>query len=291
MLKLTNPFILSLILIAFSGLKTVEVKAETVLEEIQRTGILKVGIRNDAIPFGYRKPNGQLTGYCVDFIAALKQRVSEVTNQEGLLVRLFQSTASDRFRLVEDETIHIECGPNTIRENIGNSAVRFSKPFFVTGTQFLILESNRNRVDLDSSLKGIRIAVLRGTTTEKLVQNRYPQASIIKLQGSTGRLRGAQGVLQGRFDTFISDGILLLGEAELSDVRTTNYALIPEVPLSCDRYGMILPDDSQWKSIVNSTIYSEQGREIWKSWFEVIQSKLEKTMETCQPGSTLQFLE
>jgi polar amino acid transport system substrate-binding protein len=291
MLKLTNPFILSLILIAFSGLKTVEVKAETVLEEIQRTGILKVGIRNDAIPFGYRKPNGQLTGYCVDFIAALKQRVSEVTNQEGLLVRLFQSTASDRFRLVEDETIHIECGPNTIRENIGNSAVRFSKPFFVTGTQFLILESNRNRVDLDSSLKGIRIAVLRGTTTEKLVQNRYPQASIIKLQGSTGRLRGAQGVLQGRFDTFISDGILLLGEAELSDVRTTNYALIPEVPLSCDRYGMILPDDSQWKSIVNSTIYSEQGRKIWKSWFEVIQSKVEKTMETCQPGSTFQFLE
>lgn len=291
MLKLTNPFILSLILIAFSGLKTVEVKAETVLEEIQRTGILKVGIRNDAIPFGYRKPDGQLTGYCVEFIAALKQRVSEVTNQEGLLVRLFQSTASDRFRLVEDETIHIECGPNTIREDIGNSAVRFSEPFFVTGTQFLILESNRNRVDLDSSLQGIRIAVLRGTTTEKLVQNRYPQASIIKLQGSTGRLRGVQGVLQGRFNTFISDGILLLGQAELLDVRNTNYALIPEVPLSCDRYGMILPDDSQWKSIVNSTIYSEQGRKIWKSWFEVILSKVEKTMETCQPGSTFQFLE
>ncbi|MFB6275463.1 MAG: amino acid ABC transporter substrate-binding protein [Halothece sp.] len=291
MLKLTNPFILSLILIAFSGLKTVEVKAETVLEEIQRTGILKVGIRNDAIPFGYRKPNGQLTGYCVDFIAALKQDISEVTNQEGLLVRIFQSTASDRFRLVEDETIHIECGPNTIRKNIGNSAVRFSEPFFVTGTQFLILESNRNRVDLDSSLQGIRIAVLRGTRTEKLVQNRYPQASIIKLQGSTGRLRGVQGVLQGRFNTFISDGILLLGQAELLDVRNTNYALIPEVPLSCDRYGMILPDDSQWKSIVNSTIYSEQGHKIWKSWFEVILSKVEKTMETCQPDSTFQFLE
>lgn len=282
MLKLTNQFILNLILIAFSGLTIVEVKAETVLEEIQRTSILKVGIRDDAIPFGYRKPNGQLTGYCVDFIAALKQRISEVTNQEGLLVRIFQSTASDRFRLVEDETIHIECGPNTIREDLANSNVSFSQPFFITGTQFLILESNRDRVDIDSSLQGIKIAVLRGTTTEKLVQDNYPQASIIKLQGSTGRLRGVQGVLQGRFDTFISDGILLLGEAELSNVRTTNYTLIPEVPLSCDRYGMLLPEDAQWKSIVNSTIRSEQGHQIWNNWFEIIRPKINKTIKKCQ---------
>lgn len=289
MLKISNQFIVILILVTFSSLTTVEAKAETVLEEIERTGILKVGIRSDAIPFGYRKPNGQLTGYCLDFIAALKQRISEVTNREGLLVRISQSTASSRFSLVQDRTIHIECGPNTIRKEISEEGISFSQPFFVTGTQFLIRDSHG--VDLDSSLQGIRIAVLRGTTTATFVQDRYPQANIIRLDGSTGRLRGVQGVLQGRFDTFISDGILLLGQAELLDFRTINYRLIPEVPLSCDRYGMILPDDSQWQTLVNSTIYSKQGRKIWQYWFEVIRSKIEKTTETCQSDSTFPFLE
>ncbi|NBD16990.1 MAG: transporter substrate-binding domain-containing protein [Cyanobacteria bacterium] len=287
MWKLTDKLIFLLLLAGFFFFSEVPAKAETTLEEIQRTGILKVGIRTDAIPFGYRKPNGELTGYCLGFFAVLKERVSAVTGRKALLIRISQSTASDRFDLVEDRAIHIECGPNTIRDELPNEGVIFSQPFFQTGTQFLILESNRDRVNLNSSLAGARIAVLRGTTTETLVLDRYPQATLVPLQGSTARRRGAQGVLQGRFDTFVSDGILLLGEAEALNLSTDNYALIPEVPLSCDRYGMILPEDEQWQNLINSILSSEQGREIWTDWFEVVLPKIKKTMETCESGSTV----
>lgn len=265
-------FLIGLFLIAFSPLITAQAKAETVLEEIERTGVLRVGIRNDAIPFGYRKPNGALTGYCVDFIAALKQRVTERVDREGLLVRLFQSTASNRFALVRERTVHIECGPNTISSARQDTGVEFSESFFVTGTQFLILASERDRVNLDGTLEGLRIAVLKGTTTEALLQERYPEATLIKLQGSTARRRGAQGVLQGRLDSFVSDGILLIGEVEglqAAGTPTGNYAIVPESPLSCDEYGMLLPDDSEWESLVNSLIGSEEENEIWRDWFEV----------------------
>jgi len=271
-----------LLLPGFFFFSEAPVKAETTLEEIQRTGVLKVGIRTDAIPFGYRKPNGELTGYCLDFFAALKERVTAVTDRRALLIRISESTASDRFDLVEDRAIHIECGPNTIRDELPNEGVVFSQPFFQTGTQFLILESNRDRVNLNSSLEAARIAVLRGTTTETFIRDRYPQATLVPLQGSTARQRGAQGVLQGRFDTFVSDGILLLGEAEALNLSTDNYALIPEVPLSCDRYGMILPEDEEWENLINSILSSEQGREIWTDWFEVVLPKIKKTMQTCE---------
>jgi len=79
MWKLTDKLLFLLLLAGFFFFSEAPVKAETTLEEIQRTGVLKVGIRTDAIPFGYRKPNGELTGYCLDFFAALKERVTAVT--------------------------------------------------------------------------------------------------------------------------------------------------------------------------------------------------------------------
>lgn len=286
MLSWTQKMATAVMMAVFSISIAIEGKGETVLEEIQRTGVIRVGIRNDAIPFGYRKPNGEYTGYCLDFIAALKDQIGNRLERDALLVRIFQSTASNRFRLVEDGIVHLECGPNTIREELPNEGIIFSRAFFLTGTQFLILESNRDRVNLDGSLAEARIAVLRGTTTEQLVEERYPLARIVRLQGATGRLRGAQGVLQGRFDTFVSDGILLVGEAEALSLGNVNYALIPEVPLSCDFYGMILPEDSQWASIVNSTIESDRGAEIWEDWFEVILPRIEATSRACDRDET-----
>ena len=282
-LKITNP-LLVILFIACSLLITGDAKAETILEEIERTGIFKVGIRNDAIPFGYRKPNGELTGYCVDWVAALKDRIREKIDRGELLVRVFQSTASNRWRLVADRTVHIECGPNTIRNEIPEEAVTFSQPFFITGTQFLMLESQRDQIDLNHSLAGVRIGVLRGTTTEMFLQKQYPEATLIRLQGSTGRRRGVQGVLQGRFDSFVSDGILLIGEVaglQALGFAPSNYAIIPKTPLSCDLYGMLLPEDPEWETFVNAMIDSEQGDEIWQNWFNVVLPQLKTTLQTC----------
>ncbi|MDR9405481.1 MAG: amino acid ABC transporter substrate-binding protein [Halothece sp. Uz-M2-17] len=265
-------------------------KAETIFEEIERTGTIKVGIRNDAIPFGYRKPNGELTGYCVHFVAAVKERLREKMNRGELLVRVFQSTASNRSRLVADRTVHIECGPNTIRNQISEEDVIYSRPFFITGTQFLILESQRDQIDLNRSLAGLRIGVLRGTTTEMFLQKQYPEATLIPLQGSTGRRRGVQGVLQGRFDSFVSDGILLLGEVEglqALGFAPSNYAIIPKVPLSCDLYGMLLPEDPEWENFINAMIDSEEGREVWQDWFNVVLPQIKTTLQTCDENGFL----
>ena len=61
---------------------------------------------------------------------------------------------------------------------------------------------------------------------------------------------------------------MLIGEAIRQGLSTEEYEIIPKEPLSCDYYGMILPaNDFQWQNTINSFLESNQGKQVWKSWF------------------------
>ena len=54
--------------------------AQTVLQEIQQTGVLKVGIRKDAVFFGYEDGQGW-KGYCTTFADVLANSLSRLLNR------------------------------------------------------------------------------------------------------------------------------------------------------------------------------------------------------------------
>lgn len=110
-----------------------------ILTEIADTGVLKAAIRTDAPPFGYLNGSGQWTGYCFDLLNALRQDLTKAVNRqmEIELVPL-PSNLDNRFQLVQDQTVQLECGPSTIVQDI--EGVSFSAPFFYTGTQFLVTQ-------------------------------------------------------------------------------------------------------------------------------------------------------
>lgn len=277
--------IFALISLVFSFLYPANASAETVLEKIARTGLLEVGIREDAIPFGYRDSNNNLEGLCLDFIQILREELKRELNLEVISVKIYKSTLFNRFDLVENGTVDLECGPNTIRENIDRS-VNFSRPFFVTGTQFLIRRENRQNLNLNT-LEGSRIGVLRDTTTENLLREKYPKATLQEFQGATGRLRGVQALKRRNIDAFASDGILLLGEAIVLGLSLEKeYTIVPKNPLDCEYYGLILPsDNTRWKELVNSVIIMAQDREILQQWFGEIAPYFIETLNYCRNQS------
>ncbi len=259
------------------------IRAETVLEEIERSGILKVAVREDAVLFGYLDLNKDLRGYCLDLIALLKKRIKQTINREILTIRLFKSTINNRFAIVNNRVAHLECGPNTIKNKLSYDGVEFSQPFFITGTVFLIRKEDTERINLNTSLENITIGLLRGTTTAEFIAQKYPLATIINFQGVTGRTRGVQAVGQGKIDTFVSDDVLLLGEIVIQNLYLEEYEFIPQFPLTCDYYGLIIPkNDGQWRDLVNSVIDSQETEKVFTEWFGPFLPNLQKTIEFCQ---------
>ena len=244
---------------------TAQAQTEATLDKIQRTGVFKVAIREDAPPFGFSNANGKLQGYCLDLFALIEAKLTEQIPRNTLSVKLYKSTVNNRFDLVSSNIVDLECGPNTIRSDVPEN-VDFSTGFFVTGTQFLVRQSDR--LDLDDNLDNARLGVISNTTTEKTIAQRYPSAILRRYSGVTARTRGIEAVQQGKLDAMISDGILLRAEAQQQGLSTAEYPLIPSIPLTCDRYGMIIQsDDPQWRDFINSVIESDEAAALSKAWF------------------------
>jgi polar amino acid transport system substrate-binding protein len=258
------------------------VASETVLEEIQRTGLLKVGVRSDAIPFGYRDNEQELRGICLDFISLLREQLTKTIDREIILVKLFISTLYNRFEIVEDQIVHFECGPNTIRE-VEDYEVEFSESFFITGTKFFAKAEIADKL-VNSDGSNLTIGLLRYTTTETFIKNKYPQAQFELFQGVKGTIRAMQAVQQGRIDAFANDGILLLGESVLlkSD-NNPDLVIVPQIPLTCEKYGLILPkNDPSWRNFINLTIKSGEEVKLLKEWFSLVTEDLVRNEKACQ---------
>lgn len=239
---------------------------QNILAEIQKTKTLKVGIRTDAAPFGFIDDSqNNLAGYCLDLTDSLAEHLEDELNLTSPIeVIKIPSNLQNRFELVSQNTVHLECGPNTIRQD--SAGISFSSPFFASGSRLLV-ENNPSEIDLESSLTELSLGVLSNTTTARYLETTYPEANLVYFQDRGGSSEGIKAVNSGKIDAFVSEEVLLLSEVQRQNLNPENYQLIPEQPLTCDFYGLILPQsDSQWQSTVNSFIRIQQTGKSEEKW-------------------------
>jgi predicted dienelactone hydrolase/ABC-type amino acid transport substrate-binding protein len=255
--------------------------APSVLQNIQQTGILRAGLRAETLPFATVDANGSYQGYCMNLLTGLASRLQTQLNRPVSLQVATTSTLENRFQVVQDRTVHVECGPNTITRN-PLSGTTFSTPFFITGTHFLARRTPKTTLNPQGSLQNTRVGIFSRTTTETFVRNRYPNAKITAFQGETARADAFQALNSGQIDALANDGILLLSQLERQNLPLGQYALIPERPLTCDAYGMILPaGDRQWEIAVNQFISSQTARQIWDKSFKALYPYILLNVDFC----------
>lgn len=246
---------------------TMPPRDEGVLAEIERTGVLKVGLRKDAAPFGFIDRNGAWDGYCGDLALSLGDYLAEQLNRAvPVQVVELTSTLDNRYDLVREGIVHLECGPNTLRTDV--PGVVFSSPIFVSSAQFLTLANPATPINPNLPLAGLRLGVLSNTTTETFVQTTYPQAERVTFSGPEGRQNAIQAVQSGTIDTFVGDGILTYATLILEGKSPEDFALTPNQPLTCEFYGLALPEnDPQWHTLLNQYLASDSEKAISNEWF------------------------
>lgn len=146
--------------------------SRSVLDDLDATGVLRIGIRSEVAPLGYVNPQSEWTGFCFDMARQLADYITTTESMSVALVVL-PSNADNRFDLVRNGSVHLECGPNPIHTTV--SGIVFSEPFYATGNFGLVPNES-----LECSFYGL--ALPDGDRPWRSLVNRYLRSEPARLQ-------------------------------------------------------------------------------------------------------------
>ena len=182
------------------------------LEQIKKSGEIRIGYRTDAPPLAFNDASGQATGYSVDLCKRIATAVKEELKLADLKVTFVPLTSADRLDAIVKNKADIECGATTITLSRAEK-VDFTLMTFVTGGSLLSL-ANSN-VNALSDVAGKSVAVVTGTTSEAALHKALTAKSLVDAKvvpvPSREEAIEAAGCRTGRCFR-LSDQIVLIGQ-------------------------------------------------------------------------------
>ena len=207
------------------------------LDRIRKTGVITMGYTNGSAPFSFADASGQPQGYSVELCREIASGIRAQLGLSTLETRWVELTLQNRLDAVRSGRVDIECSTTTW--TLGRQKeVDFSLITFVDGGSIL------TRVDAEvgrlSDFNGKRIAVISGTTTEKVLKESIERRSI-RAEVVTVRSRdaGLQLLDQRKVDGFASDRVVLIGIV-LATPTQAAFKLLDE-DYSIEPYALALP--------------------------------------------------
>ena len=134
------------------------------LNRIKATGTITFGYRDNAVPFSYKDRDGRVRGYSVELCMRVAGSIQNELGLTALKIEWLPVEASNRLDYVISGKVDAVCGTTTI--TLGRmQKVDFSLPIYVDGGTMLVRA--RSKLGRLPDLKGKRVAVIAGTTTEE----------------------------------------------------------------------------------------------------------------------------
>lgn len=237
------------------------------LQRIKATGIVRLGYRENTIPFSYVGPDGKPVGYSLELCDAIVAMIGEEL-AVPLRTEFVRVTPQDRIAAVASGAVDLECGATTNTAE-RRRQVAFSPVIFITGTRIAVPRGSAIRGV--AGLSGRNVAVVRGTTNEAAMREidrlRRLGATFVVADDYRDAL---ELVATGKADALAADEILLRGLLAETD-RTRDFRLVGDL-LSFEPYGIMYPrDDPALGDVVDRTLRNlAASREvvwIYNRWF------------------------
>jgi glutamate/aspartate transport system substrate-binding protein len=239
-----------------------------VLKRIKASGAVRLGYRQDAVPFSYEGPGGRPHGYSIDLCHEVVDEMARAIGVASLHIEYRRVTAADRIVQVVDGRIDLECGATTNTAE-RRRQVAFSPLIFVAGTRLLVRHGGAVRSVRD--LAGRQIVVVRGTTNEKAMN----ELAALRKRSFTVLVaddyeQALARLTAGEVDALAADDILLTGYVAEKGLRG-RYAVVGEL-LSYEPYGiMFARDDPSLAETVDAAFRrlaaSREIGWIYNKWF------------------------
>ncbi|MEJ2792385.1 transporter substrate-binding domain-containing protein [Iodobacter sp. LRB] len=180
------------------------------LDKIKARGTLIAGVSADVPPFGQRNKNQTVSGYDVDFAAAIAKKL-------GVKLLVQDVDPAERIPSVKSGKVDVIVAAFT-KTPEREREVACSIGYFVASQKAL---SKKGRYPTSESLSRARIAVSRGTTGEDLSRKLYPKANVVAYADVSDAVKSLE---QGAVDVVMDDEPTLAGALN-SMIAKSHYEL------------------------------------------------------------------
>jgi ABC-type amino acid transport substrate-binding protein len=245
------------------------VAAENTLQRIRHTQTIRLGYLEGSAPFSFTGSDKSPQGYSVDLCQRVAASLKRQMALRELKVVWVPLQLRDRIEAVRAGRIDIECGTTTWSLS-RQKLVDFSLITFVDGATLLVTDdSGVNRV---SGLEGKRVAVIRGTTTERALADTLSKfnvkAQVIVIDS---RDRGIALLKEGGADAFASDRFLL--STLLRTTESPRPLRLIDDDFSIEPYALAMArNEPDLRLAVNRGLAelfrSGAINEVYKRWFD-----------------------
>jgi ABC-type amino acid transport substrate-binding protein len=247
-----KPITIGLAIIMAMSLLAGPVMADKTMDQIEKTGKIKLGFREGSIPFAFVDPKvGKHVGFSVDMANELARYLGM---RFGKKIEIVPHTVTPKTRIpmVVNGTVDVEMGSTTYTQKREEQA-DFSMIFFFSETTFLV--SKDSGIKKLTDLNGKRVGAARGTTNLRAVED-LAKAGEFKPKDIIVTETHPQGMLAlkgGKIEAYSTDRSLLEG-LRMKDQNPDKWMTVP-FAIAYEPYAYIMREgQSDFRDFVNNTI-------------------------------------
>jgi len=226
------------------------------LARVKQAGVLRVGVKVDTPPFGFKRGD-TLAGFDIDIADALSQ-------QMGLKdVTFVPVTSANRLQKLQAGEVDCVIASMTITRSRGRD-VDFTIPYFQDGQALLVKGDSAVQSYLD--LAGKKVGAVKGSTSAANLKQVTPDAEVVTFDSFATLVAGLES---GKVEAITSDQLIL--QALAQGAKTKGLRIAGD-RFSTEPYGIAVRENqSELRDALDEALQGiwENGRWqlIYDTWF------------------------
>jgi glutamate transport system substrate-binding protein len=226
--------------------------ADTTMGRIQEAGEIKIGVKYDVPPFGFKNPqSGTVEGFDVDLGKAIAEKL-------GVEANLVEAISDNRIPFIQDGTVDLILSTMTINAERA-AEIGFSDPYFIAKGRILVPKGSDIRGIED--LGGKKVCTALGSTYEETLKTEAPDADLRLVDAYSECLELLQN---GAVDAISTDDVILTGMI----IQDDSLELVGD-ELTVEPYGAgFKKDDAEFAEFVNGVVDEYKSSGAWQESYD-----------------------
>ena len=230
---------------------TVQVAAEipSILENIQKNRILRIGTTGDYSPFSYQLDHTTNTFQGMDIELA-----KDLAKSLGVQVEFVKTSWPNLMSDLKSNRFDIAMSGITITPERQKEA-SFSIPVISSGKAVITRDENVEHFDTMEEINssGVRVIINPGGTNEKFALENFPNATLVRNKDNISIF---QEIVAGNADVMVTDAIETLVQEQIHpELEAVNY----DTPFNSFDLAYLFQKDEKFKVYVDNWLLEKKG--------------------------------